>query len=134
MIQQVSINIEIKVERVVDFLLLHRRWFDTPALKLLLSLVSDIENLFYWASKLMLLIVIVCASCDSHVLQAACFFVSILQILVMDAFLGYRFLNPVELLAEAPFVQVSRPWHQSLQPSCSMGSSFRGSPVWSKCN
>merc|ERR1712013_747661 len=40
-----------QVERVVDFLLLHRRWFDTPALKLLLSL-------------------------------AACFFVSILQILV----------------------------------------------------
>ena len=46
MIQQVLINIEIKVERVVDFLLLHRRWFDTPALKLLLSLVPDIENLF----------------------------------------------------------------------------------------
>ena len=46
MIQQVSINIEIKVERVVDFLLLHRRWFDTPALKLLLSLVPDIESLW----------------------------------------------------------------------------------------
>ena len=45
----------------------------------------------------MLLIVLACASCDLHVLQAACFFVSILQILVMDAFLGYRFLNPVEL-------------------------------------
>ena len=41
-----KINIEIKVERVVDFLLLHRRWFDTPALKLLLSLVPDIESLF----------------------------------------------------------------------------------------
>ena len=100
MIQQVSINIEIKVERVVDFLLLHRRWFDTPALKLLLSLVPDIENLFFRGLvnfKLMLLIVLACASCDLHVLQAACFFVSILQILVMDAFLGYRFLNPIEL-------------------------------------
>ena len=59
MIQQISINIEIKVERVVDFLLLNRRWFDTPALKLLLSLVPDIESLWGWSPfELTLLIVI----------------------------------------------------------------------------
>ena len=101
MTQQVLVKNEIKVERVVDFLLLHRRWFDTPALKLLLSLVPDIES--FWGCspfEIMLLIVIACASNNLHVLQAACFFFSILQILVMDAFLGYRFLNSVELLAE----------------------------------
>ena len=103
MILQVSINIEIKVERVVDFLLLNRRWFDAPALKLLLSLVPDIES--FWGCspiEIMLLIVIACASNNLHVLQAGCFFVSILQILLMDAFLGYRFLNPDEWSAETP--------------------------------
>ena len=67
MILQVLINIEIKVERVVDFLLLHRRWFDTPALKLLLSLVPDIENLWGGSPfELMLLIVIALTASSTH--------------------------------------------------------------------
>jgi len=50
-----------QVENVANFLTSHQRWFDGPALKLLLA-------------------------------QAACFLVSILQLLIMDVFLGYRFL------------------------------------------
>jgi len=50
-----------QVENVANFLTSHQRWFDGPALKLLLA-------------------------------QAACFLTSLLQLLIMDVFLGYRFL------------------------------------------
>jgi len=50
-----------QVENVANFLTSHQRWFDGPALKLLVA-------------------------------QATCFLISILQLLIMDVFLGYRFL------------------------------------------
>jgi len=50
-----------QVENVANFLIRNQRWFDGPALKLLVA-------------------------------QAACLFISILQLLIMDVYLGYRFL------------------------------------------
>ena len=70
----------IQVENVANFLTSHQRWFDGPALKLLLAQVPyiishTIRNMH-------------CLLISEN--KAACFLISLLQLLIMDVFLGYR--------------------------------------------
>ena len=62
-----------QVENVSNFLISHQRWFDGPALKLLLAQVPiGTVNLNLTYNK------------------GACLLIAIFQLVIMDVFLGYR--------------------------------------------
>ena len=69
-----------QVENVTNFLISHQRWFDGPALKLLLAQVPIYRHF---------LLIIHC-QLKLNLYKGACLLIAIFQLVIMDVFLGYR--------------------------------------------